>query len=156
MQTTSNRKVLVTGATGFIGRALVPALRARGLPVVAASRRAMASTIDAAGVEWRTCGFLGPEALPGALKDIKVAYYIVHSMGGGNADFRKLERRAAEAFVAASAKAGVERIVYLGGPAPRGRPSEHLKRPVAFTMALVPPEREGFVPRAHPERPFRQ
>lgn len=127
MQNTSDRKVLVTGATGFIGRVLVPALRARGWPVVAASRRPMTSAIDAAGVEWRTCDLLRPETLPAALEDVKVAYYLVHSMGGGNADFRELERRAAKAFVAASAKAGVERIVYLGGPAPRGRPSEHLK-----------------------------
>src|SRR5512140_2221850 len=127
MQNTTDRKVLVTGATGFIGRALVPALRTRGLPVVAATRRPMRSTIDAQGVEWRTCDLLRPETLPAAVRDIKVAYYLVHSMGGGNADFRELERRAAEAFGAASAKAGVERIVYLGGPAPRGRPSEHRK-----------------------------
>lgn len=95
MQKTTDRKVLVTGATGFIGRALVPALRARGVPVVAATRRPMGSTVDAAGVEWRTCDLLRPETLSGALKDIKVAYYLVHSMGGGNADFRELERRAA-------------------------------------------------------------
>src|SRR5512141_1062580 len=127
MQTTSDRKVLVTGATGFIGRALVPAMRARGWPVVAASRRPATDASHAAGVEWRTCDLLSPDTLPGALEGIGVAYYLVHSMGGGNVDFRELERRAAEAFVAASAKAGVERIVYLGGPAPRGRPSEHLK-----------------------------
>jgi uncharacterized protein YbjT (DUF2867 family) len=127
MPTTNERKVLVTGATGFIGRALVPALRARALPVVAASRRPLTSTIDAAGVEWRTCDLLRPKTLSAAFRDIKVAYYLVHSMGGGHADFRELERRAAEAFVTASAAAGVERIVYLGGPAPRGRPSEHLR-----------------------------
>jgi uncharacterized protein YbjT (DUF2867 family) len=126
MQDTTDRKVLVTGATGFIGRALVPALRACGLPVVAATRRATESTVDA-GVEWRTCDLLRPETLPAALRDIRVAYYLVHSMGGGNSDFCELERRAAEAFAVTSAKAGVERIVYLGGPAPRGRPSEHLK-----------------------------
>jgi uncharacterized protein YbjT (DUF2867 family) len=128
MQKATDRKVLVTGATGFIGRALVPALRSRGLPVVAATRRPKGSTGDAAGVEWRTCDLLRPETLPATLRDIRVAYYLVHSMGGGkNSDFRELERRAAEAFVAASAKAGVERIVYLGGPAPQGRPSEHLR-----------------------------
>jgi len=127
MRSMSERKVLVTGAAGFIGRALVPALRARGLPVVAASRRPTTSTVDGAGVEWRTCDLLDPETLPSALEDVKVAYFLVHSMGGGNADFRELERRAAEAFVAASARAGVERIAYLGGPAPQGRPSEHLQ-----------------------------
>jgi uncharacterized protein YbjT (DUF2867 family) len=87
----------------------------------------MTSATDAAGVAWRTCDLLRPETLPAALQGIKVAYYLVHSMGGGNDDFRQLERRAAEAFVAAAAAAQVERIVYLGGPAPRGRPSEHLR-----------------------------
>jgi uncharacterized protein YbjT (DUF2867 family) len=48
-------------------------------------------------------------------------------MGGGHADFRALERRAAEAFVSSAAAAGVERIVYLGGPQPLGPPSEHLR-----------------------------
>jgi uncharacterized protein YbjT (DUF2867 family) len=118
---------LATGATGFIGRALVPALRARGWKVVAASRRPPRSQKDAAGVEWRTCDVLRPETLPAALAGAHVAYYLVHSMGGGHADFRRLERRAAEAFAAAARGAGVERIVYLGGPAPRGRPSEHLR-----------------------------
>lgn len=127
MQTTTDRKVLVTGATGFIGRALVPELRARGRQVVAATRRPMPYTIDAAGVEWRTCDLLSPETLPAALEGVKVAYYLVHSMGSGNTDFGERERRAAEAFVAAAAKANLERIVYLGGPAPQGPPSEHLR-----------------------------
>jgi uncharacterized protein YbjT (DUF2867 family) len=48
-------------------------------------------------------------------------------MGGGAAHFRQLEQRAARAFAEAAAKAGVERIVYLGGPAPLGPPSEHLR-----------------------------
>jgi len=48
-------------------------------------------------------------------------------MGRGNTDFRQLEQRAAQAFIAAAAEAGVERIIYLGGPAPPGPPSEHLK-----------------------------
>lgn len=124
MSRRGERKALVTGATGFIGRAVVPALSARGWKVVAASRHPAGGT--AAGVEWRTCDLLRPESLPGALEGVRVAYYLVHSMGAGRADFRELERRAAESFVAAAATAGLERIVYLGGPAPRGRPSEHL------------------------------
>lgn len=47
-------------------------------------------------------------------------------MGVPGADYRLLERRSAKAFVAAASAAGVERIIYLGGPAPRGTPSEHL------------------------------
>lgn len=117
---------LVTGASGFIGRALVPALQARGFRVVATSRRPHAAA-SAEGVEWRTCDLLDPASLPHAFSGVRVAYYLVHSMGSGGPNFRELERRAAEAFVDAAASAGVARIVYLGGPAPPGVPSEHLR-----------------------------
>lgn len=126
MEPATERKALVTGATGFVGRALVPALCARGWGVVAASRRPH-STSAVAGVEWRTCDILRPETLAGALAGVEVAYYLVHSMGGGHLDFQEMERRAAGHFVEAAAKAGIERIIYLGGPAPPGRPSEHLR-----------------------------
>jgi uncharacterized protein YbjT (DUF2867 family) len=126
MENAGNRRVLVAGATGFIGSALVPALCARGYRVVAASRRPACASIAATGVEWRTCDLLRPETLPAALAGVQIAYYLVHSMGGGRTDFRELERRSAQAFAEAAAKAGTERIVYLGGPAPPGHPSEHL------------------------------
>lgn len=126
MRPANDGKVLVTGATGFIGRALAPALMANGLRVVAVSRRTMAPTTDSGGLEWRTCDLLQPRTLVSALAGIKIAYYLVHSMGGGNAGFRELDRRAARSFAESAADAGVERIVYLGGPAPRGPPSEHL------------------------------
>jgi uncharacterized protein YbjT (DUF2867 family) len=112
----------VTGATGFIGGALVDALRARGVPVVATTRRAAAGMPQRPGVEWRTCDFLLPGTLPGALAGVRTAYYLVHSMSGETRGFRTRERRSAQAFVAAAAAAGVERIVYLGGPAPAGPP----------------------------------
>ncbi|HYQ26517.1 MAG TPA: NAD(P)H-binding protein [Polyangiaceae bacterium] len=115
---------LVTGASGFIGGALIPALRARGFQVVATSRRHQSS---ADGLVWRTCDLLDPASLPAAFAGVRVAYYLVHSMGGRASNFRDLERRTAEAFVASAAKARVERIVYLGGPAPPGVPSEHLR-----------------------------
>jgi uncharacterized protein YbjT (DUF2867 family) len=124
MTNSSKGVALVTGASGFIGSALVPALQARGFRVLATSRRPRAPT---EGVEWRTCDLLDPASLPAAFEGARVAYYLVHSMGGDASNFRDLERRTAEAFVASAAKAGVERIVYLGGPAPPGVPSEHLR-----------------------------
>ncbi|MHB1847015.1 MAG: NAD(P)H-binding protein, partial [Deltaproteobacteria bacterium] len=125
--TEAARRILVTGATGFIGRSLLPALRARGRSkVIAASRRPARLGSTEGSVEWRSCDLLKPETLPAALSGVRVAYYLVHSMAGGPSDFRALERRAAEAFAKSAAEAGVERIVYLGGPAPKGTPSEHL------------------------------
>ncbi len=134
------RRALVTGATGFIGRALVPALRARGWSVVAASRHPVART--SAGVDWKTCDLLQAESLAPALEGVKAAYYLVHSMGQGHASFREVELRAAQNFAAAAAKAGLERIIYLGGPAPRGLPSEHLSSRLRVGEIL----RSGSVP----------
>lgn len=116
---------LVTGATGFVGHALTPALVARGYRVVAASRHPGGKVEP--GVEWRTCDLLREESLAAAFEGVNVAYYLVHSMGDGGRDFRELERRSARSFVSAAARAGVRRIVYLGGPAPSGTPSEHLQ-----------------------------
>lgn len=121
----NDRAALVTGATGFIGRALLPALDRQGFRVVAASRRRAPGATGK--VEWRACDLLHPGSLAGAFRGIRVAYYLVHSMGHGAADFRELERRAASSFATAAERAGVERIVYLGGPAPSGPASEHLQ-----------------------------
>lgn len=120
------RPVLVTGATGFIGRALLKAFAARGQSVVAASRHPPQGS-QTEKVEWRACDLAHPASLANALSGIRVAYYLVHSMGGPEKHFRELEAAAARAFVAAAEAAGVERIVYLGGPAPEGPPSEHLR-----------------------------
>jgi uncharacterized protein YbjT (DUF2867 family) len=112
-------KTLVLGATGFVGRALVPALRVAGDRVRAASRR------EEAGPEWVQCDVRAPHTLPRAFEGIDCAYYLVHSMGE-RGDFRAVERRSAEAVVVAAAESGCKRIVYLGGVEPAGRPSKHL------------------------------
>lgn len=134
--------ILVTGATGFIGRALVSALRARGKTLVATTRRPAESMNAIEGVTWRTCDLLAPDTLPAAVAGVRIAYYLVHSMSGGADHFRQHERRCAQAFVGAAAAAGVERIIYLGGPAPPGRVSEHLKSRLAVGEIL----RAGPVP----------
>lgn len=135
MTDASDREVLVTGATGFIGRNLVAALLARGVRVAAASRRPQPSR-DGSGVRWLCCDLHRAETLPAAFADIEVAYYLVHSMGAGHTDFGELERRAAEAFVEAAANAGIKRIVYLGGSSPAGPASEHLRSRLAVGEIL--------------------
>ncbi len=109
-------RCLVTGATGYIGGRLVPALLDHGFAV-----RALARTPEKlAGVPWRdrvevTRGDLGDEAsLDAAVADADVVYYLVHSMGLAK-DFAAEERRAAQNLVSAARRAGVRRIVYLSG-----------------------------------------
>ncbi len=129
-------QILVTGATGFIGRALVRALLADGQSVIATSRKPVPQTAEPGNLEWRQCDLLQAATLLNAMAGVEVAYYLVHSMGHGQADYGTTEQRAAETFVDAAARAGVKRIVYLGGPAPSGRPSEHLRSRLAVGEIL--------------------
>ena len=119
--------VLVLGATGFVGSALVTALAGANETVRAAARAAPRSAdVGWPGVRWIHCDLTRPETIPPALDGIDVAYYLVHSMGGHGDDFRDTDRRCARAFAHAAAHSSCRRIIYLGGVAPRRRPSEHL------------------------------
>ncbi|MEO8091564.1 MAG: NAD(P)H-binding protein [bacterium] len=119
-------KLLVAGATGYIGRLLSLELAARGGDVRCLVRnRSRADDLAAAGCEIVQGDVLDPATLRPALEGVSVAYYLVHSMGrGGDAKFATRDRRAAENFATAAAEAGVELIVYLGGLTEGG--SEHL------------------------------
>jgi uncharacterized protein YbjT (DUF2867 family) len=119
-------RVLVFGATGYVGTHLVPFLAARGLTVRAAARRY--SALEARGwqgVELVQANALSADSLDPALQGMDVAYYLVHSMASGS-DFPRLDREAAENFRDAAAHAGVKRIVYLGGLQPAAKASTHL------------------------------
>jgi uncharacterized protein YbjT (DUF2867 family) len=100
----------VLGATGFIGRALVPALVERG-EVVAVSRRGDAAALD--GVTAVAADAADGAAVRRALDGVDVLYYLVHSLGTPN--FGELDRRAATTVAAEAERAGVAQIVYLGG-----------------------------------------
>lgn len=108
-------RVLVTGATGYIGGRLVPRLLAKGHHV----RCLVRNPSRLAGHSWPGVeivqGDIGEPDAPGqALRGIEVAYYLVHSMSTGRA-FAERDRFMALAFGEKAAKAGVRRIIYLGG-----------------------------------------
>jgi len=108
-------RVLVVGASGYIGGRLVPLLQARGHELVLTSRdaRPLADRFPDARVV--AADLLDPSTLPPALEGVEVAYYLAHSMGAGERGFAERDRRAAREFARAAARAGVSRIVYLGG-----------------------------------------
>ncbi|MCY4640006.1 MAG: DUF2867 domain-containing protein [Chloroflexi bacterium] len=120
------RSVLVLGASGYIGTHLVPRLAARGYRVRAASRRREA--LEARGwedVEVVRADALDEESLSRALDGVEIAWYLVHSMAAG-ADFAARDRRAAGLFAAAAERAGLRRIIYVGGLQPPQAASPHL------------------------------
>jgi len=103
-------RVLVTGASGFVGSHLVPELLDRGHDVVALTRDP-SSYVAPAGVEVVEGDVLDPDL---SLPSVDAAYYLVHSMEAGE-DFEERDRRAARNFREAVDAAGIERLIYLGG-----------------------------------------
>jgi uncharacterized protein YbjT (DUF2867 family) len=130
---------LVTGATGYIGARLAPRLLDRGFAV-----RALARNPDKlADVPWRdraevVRGDLGDaDSLTAAFDGVDVVYYLVHSMGNAS-DFVAQEAESARNVVAAAGRAGVKRLVYLGGLHPPGAElSEHLRSRTAVGETLL-------------------
>jgi uncharacterized protein YbjT (DUF2867 family) len=126
---------LVTGGTGYVGSRLLLRLAAEGRAARALARQPeLLPGLDAVRGD-----LLTGEGLEEALEGCSTAYYLVHSMEPAtNGDFAGRDRRMAEAFGAAAARAGVERIVYLGGIVPQRRPlSPHLSSRLEVEETLL-------------------
>lgn len=128
-------RILVTGASGYVGSVLMPRLAEQGHELRALARDP--SRIAAEGVEALAGDVLSGQGLAGALAGVEVAYYLIHSMetlpSVEPAQFPRRESAAAHNFATAARRAGVRRIVYLGGMAPRERPvSRHLASRLAL------------------------
>ena len=124
--------IVVTGATGYVGTRLIPALLDAGHRVKAVSR----SMEKLKSRDWASHPNVSlvaadasePSSLKEALSDCSQAFYLVHSMNSQSRDFADRDRKAAVNFEQAAAEANVERIIYLGGLGDESAElSEHLK-----------------------------
>lgn len=127
--------VLLTGATGFVGRHLRPALEAAGYRVRCTSRDPERAEQAAPDVDWVRLDLDDPASLAPALAGCQRAYFLIHGMDSGEG-YAEREVAGARRFREAAEAAGVERLVYLGGVAPRGEPSRHLAARLATGEAL--------------------
>jgi uncharacterized protein YbjT (DUF2867 family) len=130
-------RILVTGISGFVGGALAPRLLEAGHEVRGVSRRPEA--VDAPEVDVRRADVSTGAGLLTALRGCDAAYYLVHAMEPGEGSLLQREARAADRFARAAQRAGVERVVYLGGLVPpRGtRPHAHLAARLATERTLL-------------------
>jgi uncharacterized protein YbjT (DUF2867 family) len=122
-------KILVSGATGYVGSRLVPRLAASGHEVVCMVRdAARAPRGMAESARLVVADALQPESLTAAMRGIDVAYYLIHSISAPGGDFQQRDLNAAHNFALAARQAGVSRIIYLGGLASESpEMSQHLK-----------------------------
>src|SRR5574337_425986 len=107
--------ILVTGSTGFIGSRLLKKLTSNGYTVTALSRKKITDTKN---VRYVQADVLKEDELARSLDGIEIEYYLLHSMEGDKKHwkhFAEREKIQAQNFLKAATKAGVKRIIYLGG-----------------------------------------
>jgi uncharacterized protein YbjT (DUF2867 family) len=126
--TENRRRILITGASGYVGGRLLPLLEARGHAIRCLARRPETLLPRVAtGTQVVQGDVMDRASLDAALAGIDTAYYFVHSMGTER-DFEQLDRSGAANFADAAGQAGVRRIVYLGGLGESGKKlSKHLR-----------------------------
>jgi uncharacterized protein YbjT (DUF2867 family) len=133
--TTAHRTILLTGATGFVGKAVRPALAAQGWRIRCLTRDAARARMREPALDWVQGDVADFASCAQALAGCQAALYLVHGIGEG-ANYHRHEVAAATTFSRAAAAGGVERIVYLGGVAPASSGSEHLRSRLEVGEAL--------------------
>lgn len=131
----AERLLLLAGATGFVGGAVRHALQGAGWRVRCLTRHAARAREREPALDWVQGDVADPASCANALAGCRAALYLVHGIGEG-ADYHRQEVAAAETFALAAAAAGVGRIVYLGGVAPIGAGSDHLRSRLDVGEAL--------------------
>jgi uncharacterized protein YbjT (DUF2867 family) len=122
--------ILVTGATGYIGKRLIPFLLNEGHTVICVVRdklRAEKSYAEDENILVVEADFLKPETLKNIPKKIDVAYYLIHSMSNSSKDFESLEERCAINFKDYIETTDVKQVIYLSGITNEKKLSKHLR-----------------------------
>jgi uncharacterized protein YbjT (DUF2867 family) len=131
----AERSLPLTGATGFVGGAVRPALAREGWHLRCLTRDAARAQKREPALDWVQGDVGDQESCARAMSGCQAALYLVHGIGEG-ADYRRQEVTAAGTFATVAAAAGLERIVYLGGVAPIGAGSDHLRSRLEVGEAL--------------------
>lgn len=119
--------ILLTGATGYVGGRLLHALESQGLRVRCLARRAaFLKHRTAEGTEVVKGDVFDVDSLDRALEGVHTAIYLIHSMGAAGG-FEAMDRKAANNFAGAAERAGVGKMIYLGGLGEGPDLSPHLR-----------------------------
>ena len=125
--------ILLTGASGYVGSHLLRRLAGTGHEVRALTRNPDGHAFPD-GTDVRRGDAVSGDGLAEALEGARTAYYLIHSMGASGEDFEETDRRAAANFAREAKRAGVERVIYLGG---LEGASEHLRSRAATAETLA-------------------
>ncbi|MBW6492236.1 MAG: SDR family oxidoreductase [Lentimicrobium sp.] len=123
-------KILLTGATGYIGQRLLPVLLQEDHQVVCCVRdkqRFDVSKYDAARIEVVEVDFLKEETLQNIPADIDAAYYLIHSMSAPTGDFQEMEAQSAQNFKNRIQQTSLKQVIYLSGIVNEAKLSKHLR-----------------------------
>ncbi|WP_250432427.1 SDR family oxidoreductase [Hanstruepera flava] len=123
-------KILVTGATGYIGKRLIPLLVQDGHQVICIVRdihRADKDYLEDPNIKFIEGDFLKPESLKSVPKDIEAAYYLIHSMSNSSKKFESLEEKCAINFKNRINDTNTKQVIYLSGITNDSKLSKHLE-----------------------------
>ena len=121
-----DQTVLLTGATGFVGRYTYAALAAAGYRIRCATRNVEAAQRHFPERDWVHLDLHAQHTLDPSLYGCDSAFYLIHGLDEGPG-YSEREGQGAEAFHQAAVRAGIKRIVYLGAVTPAGEASPHLR-----------------------------